>query len=68
MKVYLVDYKPIYPIGGGVAVIVAVNERQMMQLLLAHPKTPSDIKDRINSIEETPVGFPKVIINENGDY
>ena len=71
LKLYRIDYESIEPIGGGIALVLAIDETEARLGWLSDPETPTDAMERLHSIKEVPdeeFYNRSVLINMNGDY
>jgi len=71
LKLYRIDYKPVWPIGGGFAYVLAVDELEAKLAWLGDCRTPTDGEERFYEIKEISNDEfynRSVLVNENGEY
>ena len=71
LNLYRIDYEPVWPVGGGFAYVLAVDEAEAKAAWLGDFRTPRDAEERFHDIKEiTDDEFynRSVLVNENGEY
>jgi len=71
LKLYRIDYEPVWPVPGGSAYVLAVTEAEAMSAWFGDSRTPTDAQHRFREIREiTNDEFynRSVLVNENGEY
>ena len=71
LKLYRIDYEPVWPVGGGFAYVLAVDETEAKLGWLSDSRTPPRGEERFKKIAEISNDEfynRSVLVNENGEY